>query len=175
MEDPVKDLVAQKLGLDTLIFSGKSTSGYRLKKSVLEQCREPQDLCINSDTFLKYFKVHEGTFKILKTLNSPLILALLLVFCPFLGARLLGGTGRGSEIKCKLLSLLRLRTCRKEITRFQTIKQDFMNQFSGAWWTFQERVDVVFEFQVWMLEQIFSAQRTGLWGTSKPRGVIKVP
>ncbi|CAJ1415599.1 unnamed protein product [Effrenium voratum] len=115
-QERFKELVTQKLGLETPIFASRVTSGCRLKKSVLARCREPQDLCITSDTFLNYFKVHEGTFKILKT-------------------------------------------CRKEITRFQTIKQDFMNQFSESWWTTEERVDVVFEFQAWMLEQVFAAQR----------------
>ena len=52
-----------------------------------------------------------------------------------------------------------LRTCRREVTRFQTIKQQFMAKFDCGTWTYRDGVDLVFELQAWMLEQVYSAQQ----------------
>jgi len=72
------------------------------------------DLTITSDNFLKYFKINNNNFKILKSV-------------------------------------------REEVSKFKTIHRDFVNEIGN--YSGQEQVDLVFEFQAFMREEVIQAQK----------------
>jgi len=104
-----------ELGIDFVIFSGKSTAGDGLLADILGHCRKPQDLKIDSDKFLKLFKINDSKLKIMKHVNE-------------------------------------------EVNAFRDISQQFSKLMHNGF-NAKERVDLVFEFQAYMTNQITEAQK----------------
>lgn len=105
-----------ELGFDTAVFSGNNIPGESVLMNILQHCRAPMDLRIDSDNFLKYFRINNSNLKILKSVSE-------------------------------------------EVARFRLIKKYFDEDFTSNWKGSQWQIDLVFEFQAWMLAQITYAQQ----------------
>lgn len=104
-----------ELGLDSVIFVSKDTTGATIVNSILERCKPPQPFMINSANFLKLFKINDNKMKILKSVND-------------------------------------------EVSGFHIMKQVF-EAYLASLCSAQEKVDLVFEFQAYMMNQIIEAQK----------------
>jgi len=110
----LQNCMTEELGIDSVVLVGTGTPSTQLMTDILAECKTPQDLTINSANFLKYFKINNSNFKIMKTVND-------------------------------------------EVGLFKTMLRDF--EIAKASLSGQDAVDCVFEFQAYMLEQIYQAQR----------------
>lgn len=60
-----------ELGIVSVIFSGKSSGCRDLMNDILGQCKSrPHNLTINSENFLKFFKINDSKLKIMKHVND---------------------------------------------------------------------------------------------------------
>merc|ERR1719262_1066678 len=59
-----------ELGIRAALFVGNRTSGESIKSNILKECKGQWDLSINSDNFLKFFKIQDSNFKILKSVRK---------------------------------------------------------------------------------------------------------
>eukprot|EP00929_Paragymnodinium_shiwhaense_P055642 TRINITY_DN27869_c0_g1_i1.p1 TRINITY_DN27869_c0_g1~~TRINITY_DN27869_c0_g1_i1.p1 ORF type:complete len:439 (+),score=92.38 TRINITY_DN27869_c0_g1_i1:65-1381(+) len=110
--------IEEELGFDALVFTGLQSSGKVLARELLDLCQTvpPQDLRINSDNFLKYFKIGNSNVKILKSV-------------------------------------------REEVSRFNNLKKEFMEELNLGCFGEPDKVDLVFEFQAFMAEEVINAQK----------------
>ena len=63
-------LIDEELGIDRVVFSSKDTAGDTLVRDILKTCIEQHDLTIDSENFLKLFKIHNNHRKILKSTSD---------------------------------------------------------------------------------------------------------
>lgn len=106
--------LGEDLDIHTAVCVGLDTPKDAVLEQILEACKEPQDIAVTSDNFLKFFKINNNSLKILKCV-------------------------------------------RDEVSRFQVIKKEFEDILKtyGA----KDRVDLVFEFQAYMTQQITEGQK----------------
>merc|ERR1719320_1877691 len=90
------------------------TPGQTLTADIMRICKQPHDITVDSENFLKMFKINDKNIKI-------------------------------------------LRSVKKEIADFETMRQDFYHakdNFSPS-----EQIDLFFEFQAWLNNEIIEAQK----------------
>jgi len=107
-------LLHDQTGIADVVFSEMSTPGESLTADILNICKHPQDITVDSENFLKMFKINDKNIKI-------------------------------------------LRSVKKEIADFETMRQEFYHakdNFSPA-----EQIDLFFEFQAWLNNEIIEAQK----------------
>mmetsp|Transcript_68658 Transcript_68658/g.200944 ORF Transcript_68658/g.200944 Transcript_68658/m.200944 type:complete len:428 (-) Transcript_68658:236-1519(-) len=111
-----KKHLEQELGIDEAVFVGISTPGDAVLHNVILSCkkRTPQNLTIDSENFLKFFRISDSNMKIVRSVKD-------------------------------------------QVDRFRVINDSFMRQLRcrGG----QEQIDMVFEFQQWMQQEIVEAQK----------------
>ena len=104
------------LGINDALFVGKHTDGGALKDGVLQRCGPPCNLTIDSSNFLRYFRIHDSNFRI-------------------------------------------LRSVRDEVGRFKSMNEGFLGELQSGEWSEGDQMDMVFEFQAFMLNEVYAAQR----------------
>lgn len=118
----------EELGFDTAVFSGKNVPGESILMNIRQHCKDPMDLRIGSENFLKYFKINNNHLKILKSVS--------------------GEVARFRMIKQYFDTLL------ARVVDFSDHIPASSRTKLSAW----DRSDLVFEFQAWMTNQITQAQ-----------------
>ena len=103
-----------ELGMNEVVFADMNTTGDMLANDILGICKQPHNITVDSENFLRMFKINDNNMKI-------------------------------------------LRSTRKEVANFETMKQNFYAQKEN--FNEQEKIDLVFEFQAWMSQEIIEAQK----------------
>lgn len=101
-------------GITDVVFSDLNTSGETLINDILGICKQPHDITVDSENFLKMFKINDKNTKI-------------------------------------------LRSVKKEIANFETMRQDLYHAKDN--FSPQEQIDLFFEFQAWMSNEVIEAQK----------------
>ncbi len=71
-EESLRDAVQEEYGLDAVLFSGLNKSPDELSREILAQCsgREPIDINVDSESFFRYFKVHNNDLRVLRKIKE---------------------------------------------------------------------------------------------------------
>lgn len=69
-ETEFQTIVSDELGVEDIIFSSLSSSRSLLLNSILGICRTRFDIKVNSENFLKIFRIHNTHMRIMKTTNE---------------------------------------------------------------------------------------------------------
>jgi len=69
-DDDFLPLLEKELGIDSAIFVGLGTAQNEVLEAILEQCKTPQDVSIDSRNFLKFFKVNNNNMKVLRSVRA---------------------------------------------------------------------------------------------------------
>lgn len=64
-KDEFAPLIEEELGFSDVIFSSSDTDGRTLQSDILKLCKKPHVITIDSENFLKLFKIHNSNRKIL--------------------------------------------------------------------------------------------------------------
>jgi len=108
------ELLEAETGITDVVFSEMSTPGQTLTADILRICKQPHDITVDSENFLKMFKINDKNIKI-------------------------------------------LRSVKKEISDFETMRQDFYHAKDN--FSTSEQIDLFFEFQAWLNNEIIEAQK----------------
>ena len=106
--------VSEDFGIESVVYSARDTTGGKLVRDILATCNQKHELTVDSENFLKLFKIHNHQQILLKYTNE-------------------------------------------EVARFRAIKRafDIQRQKYGE----KDQVDLVFEFQAYMTDEITRAQQ----------------
>ena len=113
-ESSFSSAVSEDIGIDTVVYSAPSTSGNKILSDILATCGKKHELKVDSENFLKLFKIHNHNRKILETTSD-------------------------------------------EVTRFRAIKRAF--DIERLAYGNKDQVDLAFEFQAYMADEITRAQK----------------
>jgi len=110
------DILANQTGIEYVTFSEPRTSALHLENSIRDMCnaQRPIKFNIDSENFLRFFKINDRNFKIIKTV-------------------------------------------RKEVKRFEDVRRKFYAHLEK--YIEKDQIDLIFEFQAWMTEEIVEAQK----------------
>ena len=106
--------VSEDLGIESVVYSARDTTGDKLVRDILATCNQKHELTVDDENFLKLFKIHNHQQRLLKYTNE-------------------------------------------EVARFRAMKRafDIERQTYGE----KDQVDLVFEFQAYMTDEITRAQQ----------------
>ena len=106
--------ISEDLGIDSVVYSSRTTSGAYLLRDILATCDDKHNLTVDDENFLKFFKIHNHQRRILKHTID-------------------------------------------EVARFREMKRAF--DIERKKYERKDQVDLVFEFQAYMTEEITRAQQ----------------
>ena len=106
--------VSEYLGIDSVVYSARATTGDELLRDILATCNEKHNLTVDDENFLKIFKIHNHQRRILKYTSD-------------------------------------------EVSRFRAVKGAF--DIEREKYEKKDQVDLVFEFQAYMTDEITRAQQ----------------
>ena len=106
--------VSEYLGIDSVVYSARATTGDELLRDILATCNEKHNLTVDDENFLKVFKIHNHQRRILKYTSD-------------------------------------------EVTQFREKKRAF--GIEREKYGDKDQVDLVFEFQAYMTDEITRAQQ----------------